>query len=84
MRFLRKLIVNGFVVMVCAMLIEASGMPVSTLIHWGGTQVATVAQEVPWPQWAVVGRAKEWTEPVQAWVERTSGWVGQLRSDVKW
>jgi len=60
-------------VFVGAVLLEAGGAPVTTVITWGATQVTAVVHLTPLPTWVEAGQ-------VQALVDTTAEWVAQLRS----
>lgn len=78
MRFVRHVLLNMLVVMVCAVLIQAAGAPVDKGIVWGAAQVQHVVQRVPLPGWIEAGPVKEIAKPVHVVVDHTLDWVARL------
>ena len=79
MRFVRNLLVNTLLVVACATLIQAAGVPVANGLSWGAAQVRPVVQQVALPSWVDADPVKQITQPVRVAVAHTIAWVARLR-----
>lgn len=81
MRFIRTLIINTMLVVACAILIQATGVPVANGITWGAAQVTAMVQQVALPSWVEEAPIKQIGKPVQEVVDQTVAWMASWGGD---